>query len=230
MSSSSSSTPYHQLHIIPPTSRTPLGFFRYLLANILSALSRLQTSLSPSLTLSRIRSHPFRLKNDYPHLILYSFWLLSLFVMETPSFPSKLLIPLIYGTLVLIPVTSQFFFPATPILTWLITFYSCRYIPPSYRPSIHVALLPTLESTLYGANISDILTRFTHPALDVLAWLPYGVFHFVVPFVIAAVTFVFGPRGSINFWGKAFGWMNLTGVLIQIMFPCASPCTSRLFS
>ncbi|EEB89410.1 hypothetical protein MPER_12493, partial [Moniliophthora perniciosa FA553] len=35
-------------------------------------------------------------------------------------------------------------------------------------------LLPTLEFVPYGANISDILTRYTHPILDILAWLPYG--------------------------------------------------------
>jgi hypothetical protein len=34
-----------------------------------------------------------------------------------------------------------------------------------------------LESILYGANISDLLTRATNPFLDVLAWLPYGVIH-----------------------------------------------------
>jgi hypothetical protein len=34
---------------------------------------------------------------------------------------------------------------------------------------------------LYGANISDLLTRATNPFLDVLAWLPYGVIHFVAP-------------------------------------------------
>lgn len=78
----------------------------------------------------------------------------------------------------------------------------------------------------YPQNISDILTRYTHPALDIIAWLPYGLLHFVIPFVIAAVAFVFGPRGSINFWAKAFGIMNLLGVITQILVPCTPPCAS----
>ncbi|KAJ9111073.1 hypothetical protein QFC19_001271 [Naganishia cerealis] len=78
-------------------------------------------------------------------------------------------------------------------------------------------------SVLYGANISDILTRYTHPVLDILAWLPYGVMHFVIPFVLAAVLWVFGPKGAVQYFGKAFGFMNLFGVLVQLFFPCAAP-------
>lgn len=95
----------------------------------------------------------------------------------------------------------------------------------SFRSKIHiwVSILPTLESVLYGANISDILTRYTNPLLDVIAWLPYGVLHFVLPFVTAIFLFVFGGPGAVKFFGKAFGYMNLTGVGIQIFFPCAPP-------
>jgi hypothetical protein len=116
------------------------------------------------------------------------------------------------------------FFPALPILTWVITFFSSRFIPVEYRPSISVSLLPTLESVLYGANISDILTRFTHPILDIPAWLSYGVVHFVGPFVVAAFLWLFAARNSLLFWCQAFGYFNLAGVIIQIIFPCAAPC------
>lgn len=111
-------------------------------------------------------------------------------------------------------------------------FFSNRYIPFSFRSKIHiwVSILPTLESVLYGANISDILTRYTNPFLDVVAWLPYGVLHFVLPFVTAIFLFVFGGPGAVKFFGKAFGYMNIAGVAVQILFPCAPPCKSSILN
>ena len=95
-----------------------------------------------------------------------------------------------------------------------------------------MTLLPTLEYVLYGGNISDILTRYTHPVLDVLAWLPYGVIHFVGPFLIAAALWLWrGDAGkdrneALRFWAQSFGYMNLAGVIFQNIFPCAPPCKS----
>jgi len=76
---------------------------------------------------------------------------------------------------------------------------------------------------LYGANISDILTRFTHPILDIIGWLSYGVIHYVGPFVIAAFIWIFRTKEVLHLWGRVFGYMNLTGVIIQLIFPCAAP-------
>ena len=227
MASSSSTLAPHQTTLIPITSRTPVGFITWLLVNILAALKRLDTSLNPSKTFAKLRRHRWSLRTDYPYLIMGSISLVMLYLMESPAFPYKLGIPIGYAIITTVPFLSQFFWPGTPVLCWVITFFSARYVPTAWRPEVHVALLPTLESVLYGANISDILTRYTHPVLDVLAWLPYGVIHFVIPFVVAAVAFVYGPRGSINYWGKVFGYMNLTGVIIQIVFPCSAPCESR---
>lgn len=138
----------------------------------------------------------------------------------------KVFLVAVYTLALLIPFTSQFFLPATPIFCWLILFYSSQFIPKSYRPHIWVSVLPTLESVLYGANISDLLTRWTNPFLDIMAWLPYGLAHFAIPFVVAAILFIFSPPGAVKFFGAAFGYMNLVGVMIQIAFPCAPPCKS----
>lgn len=138
----------------------------------------------------------------------------------------KLLILCAYTLALLIPFTCQFFLPALPIVSWLLLFYSSQFIPKAYRPHIWVSVLPTLESVLYGANISDILTRYTNPLLDVMAWLPYGVVHFAAPFLVAASLFIYAPPKAITFWAKAFGYLNLIGVMIQIIVPCAPPCTS----
>ncbi|KAH9946606.1 PAP2-domain-containing protein [Amylocystis lapponica] len=190
------------------------------LTAFLAAVGRLDKSLSPWDTLHRLRQHSFTLSDTVYlfHIVNAIFWLSIL-----PSLLLKLAIPIIYTIAVLIPFTSQFFVPATPVFAWLLTYFSSRFIPVSYRPTISVVLLPTLESVLYGANISDILTRFTHPALDIMAWLPYGVAHFVIPFVVAAFLWLFRPKEVLQLWARAFGYMNLIGVLIQILVPCAPP-------
>lgn len=146
-----------------------------------------------------------------------------MFIMGSPSFPLKLGIPALYALAILLPITSQFFLPAGPIFLWLLFFYSSGFLAPSTRPHIWVSVLPTLETIWYGANISDILTRAGHPVLDVLAWIPYGLVHFAAPFIVAACLFVFGPPGSVKFFGSAFGFMNVIGVIVQVCFPSAPP-------
>ena len=202
--------------------RSPSKAFIILVSTFFNAVSELETSLSPSLTLSRLRAHRFTLSDTVYvlHIIQATFWLV---IMQQPPFPIKLFIPILYGLALLIPLTSQFFLPAIPIFAWVLTYYTSRFIPAAYRPTISVSLLPTLESVLYGANISDILTRFTHPVLDIVAWLPYGVIHFVGPFVVAAALWLFAPKPALKYWASVFGYMNLAGVWCQILFPCSAP-------
>ena len=152
---------------------------RHFIAALHAAVARLDKSLSPRDTLQKLRQYEFTLSDTVYifHIINATFWLT---VMQTPAFPYKLLIPILYIIALVIPFTSQFFVPATPVFAWLLTYYSARFVPAALRPPISVVTLPTLESVLYGANISDILTRFTHPVLDIVAWLPYGVIHFTL--------------------------------------------------
>lgn len=136
----------------------------------------------------------------------------------------KLFLVSAYTLGLLVPFTGQFVLPASPIFAWVILFFSSKYIPRDYRPHIWVSVLPTLESVLYGANISDLLTRHTNSFFDVVAWIPYGVLHFAAPVIVAGFIFVFSPPGAVKFWAATFGYVNITGVLIQIVFPCAPPC------
>ncbi|KAG6334578.1 hypothetical protein ID866_4515 [Astraeus odoratus] len=198
------------------------GPFREFLSAFVAAVGRLDKSLSPADTVTRLRAHKF-VPSDaiyIVHLIFASFWLV---IMQVPSFPSKLLIPILFAIGLFVPFTSQFFFPAIPVFAWLLAFYTNRFIPTDYRPSVHVVLLPTLETVLYGANISDILTRFTHPILDVIAWVPYGVVHYTFPIILALLLWIYRPALAVKTWAKTLGYMNLTGVLIQIILPCAAP-------
>jgi inositol phosphorylceramide synthase catalytic subunit len=102
------------------------------------------------------------------------------------------------------------------------------FIPADWRPSISVRMLPAVESILYGANLSNILSKHTSPFLDVLAWLPYGIIHFGAPVVCSGVLFLFAPPGTLPVFARSFGYMSLTGVLIQLLFPCSPPCTSPI--
>lgn len=96
-------------------------------------------------------------------------------------------------------------------------------MPSQNRPPISVQILPALENILYGANLSNILSAHKNTALDILAWLPYGIMHFGAPVVCSALIFLFGPPGSAPVFARAFGYMNLAGVVIQLCFPCAPP-------
>jgi len=193
-----------------------------------AAVARMDKSLNPRDTIRRLQNHVFTLSDliYLIHIINSAFWLV---IMRVPGFPIKLIIPVLHIGLLLVPFTSQFFLPALPITTYLITFYSSQFIPNNRRPNIYVSLLPTLESVLFGANISDLLTRYTHPILDVIAWLPYGVGHFTVPFIVAIFLWLFRPRQALHLWGRAFGWMNFVGVVIQIIFPCSAPWYEVIF-
>ncbi|KAG8895685.1 Aureobasidin resistance protein Aur1 [Tulasnella sp. 403] len=194
---------------------------RLLALTVQNSLRSLNTSFDPYVTLAKFKAHKWTNGEIFlavSNALLAGFWLTIM-----PSNPIKLLIPIAYGIALLLPVTSQFILPASPVLAWLLTYFSSRALPASYRPPISVSVLPTLESVLYGANISDILTRFTHPVLDIIAWLPYGVIHFTFPFVVAIFLWLFRQKAALRYWAFAFGYMNLIGVICQILLPCAPP-------
>ena len=188
-----------------------------------AALQRLDLSRDPRKTLAKLSRQNLTVRSILPHAFFLLIALYCLYIMRVPLL-LKFFIPSAYILAILLPITSQLIWPATPVLAWVILFFTARFIPSNHRPTIHVALLPALESVLYGANISDLQTRYTNPIMDIVAWLPYGVAHFSVPVVVALVLWALGPKKAPQYWGKAFGWMNLVGVLTQILFPCAAPC------
>ncbi|KAI0694054.1 PAP2-domain-containing protein [Cytidiella melzeri] len=198
------------------------GLLRRVWTAFVAAVGRLDKSLSPSDTYKKFRKHNFTLSDSIYlfQIFLATFWLA---IMQVPGYPFKLLIPLLFTIALIIPFTSQFFVPASPIFSYLLAFYSNRFIPASFRPGVSVVVLPTLESVLYGANISSILTRFTHPILDIMAWIPYGVGHYIIPFVVAAFLWLFRPKEALHQWARIFGYVNMIGVLTQILLPTAPP-------
>lgn len=145
------------------------------------------------------------------------------FIIFPASFLIKIPILVAFSTCFLIPLTSQFFIHALPIFTWLALFFSASKIPHSWKPAISVKFLPAMETILYGDNLSNVLAETNNSFLDVLAWLPYGIIHFASPFIVALFIFLFAPPRALNSFGFAFGYMNLTGVFIQLLFPAAPP-------
>lgn len=99
----------------------------------------------------------------------------------------------------------------------------CSFIPTDYRPHIWVKILPALENVLYGANLSNILSAHTNPVLDILAWIPYGLGHFGLPAICSALLFLFAAPGTTPAFARAFGYMCVIGVAIQLIMPCTPP-------
>jgi membrane-associated phospholipid phosphatase len=90
-------------------------------------------------------------------------------------------------------------------------------------------VLPALENIFYGANLSNILSAHQHVVLDVLAWIPYGLLHFGGPVVWAGIMFLFGPPGTVPVYARTFGYLNIVGVMIQLLFPCSPPWYENMY-
>ncbi|KAI8603792.1 hypothetical protein EDD21DRAFT_368077 [Dissophora ornata] len=152
-------------------------------------------------------------------LILFTF---CYCVMDKPVW-LKLPIALIAVALLVPKQTRPFMMPFLAIAGWLILFYTCRFIPAEWRPHIYTSVLPALDNIIYGDNLSDLLASSTAPWKDLLAWLPYGIFHFVMPIVVAVLIALFAPPGTLPVFARTFGYMNVAGVMTQLLFPCAPP-------
>ncbi|KAG8623343.1 hypothetical protein KVT40_008319 [Elsinoe batatas] len=193
-----------------------------------SSITSLQTSFNPANTLKSLRTHQWSYY-DAQYLLIAVIGIFSLCIIQSPGPFVKTMIATALMTSLILPITRQFFLPFLPIATWLIFWFSNQFISGEYRPPIWVRVLPALENILYGANLSNILSAHKATVLDILAWLPYGMTHFGAPFVCSALIFFFGPPGSTPVFARAFGYMNLIGVLIQFFFPCAPPWYENLY-
>ncbi|KAG0325639.1 Aureobasidin resistance protein Aur1 [Dissophora globulifera] len=193
------------------------------LATFSSGCHKLKTGTKAFIvsTIRPLRKHRYTLY-DLQYVFLLALFSFCYYVMDKPVWFK---LPITLGALaLLIPrKTRQFMLPLSAIAAWLILFYCCRYIPAEWRPHIFTSVLPALENILYGGNISELLAQTTTPLKDLLAWMPYGVIHFALPFITAGLVFYFGQPGTLPVFARTFGYMNLAGVLTQLLFPCAPP-------
>ncbi|KAK5959661.1 inositol phosphorylceramide synthase PWA37_003024 [Arxiozyma heterogenica] len=193
-----------------------------------SDVSELETSLNIKKSIQSIKNYRWTWKSICHYGFMASI-LLFTFITNPLPWIIKCSIYSFLILLFLIPLTSQFFFNALPIFTWLSLYFTSSYFSPDKRPPITVKVLPAIETILYGDNLSDILATSTNSFLDILAWIPYGLFHFGAPFVVAAILFIFGPPTILQGYAFAFGYMNLFGVIIQNFFPAAPPWYKILY-
>lgn len=193
-----------------------------------SSIANLNTSFNPADTIRALRSHRWTYY-DAQYLFLAMLGIFSLCIIKTPGPLTKTVVAGLLMTSLVIPITRQFFLPFLPIAGWLIFFYACQFVPSDWRPQVWVRVLPALENILYGANLSNILSAHKNTVLNVLAWLPYGITHFGAPFVCSGFMFIFGPPDTVPVFARAFGYMNITGVLIQLFFPCSAPWYENMY-
>ncbi|KAI2777644.1 PAP2-domain-containing protein [Daldinia loculata] len=196
-------------------------------SNPTRSISALQTSFKITDTFELLRTRKWSVF-DVQYLGLAGFTIFSLWIID-PSAPIiKTLAALGYLSLLFMPVTRQFFLPSWPIWTYLLYFFSSRFIPYDIRPDILVKVLPALEDILYGVSFSNVLSAWTHPVLDLFAWIPYGLGHFGLPAICSVIMFIFAAPGTLPMFAKSFGWMSVLGVSIQLFFPCTPPWYERL--
>ncbi|CAO3564905.1 unnamed protein product [Mortierella alpina] len=193
--------------ITPPNLR-----YRRLLAAVRMA--------SPSVTAST-QQHRYTLY-DLQYIFLFAIFVFCYTLITTSAW-----IKIALSVFMIAPLFSQhtraFMLPFLTIVAWLALFCACRFVPAGWRPHIFTSVLPTLDNILYGGNLSNLLANSTSPWKDLLAWLPYGVFHFAMPVIVVILIAAFAPRGTLPVFARTFGYMNIAGVITQLVFPCAPP-------
>ncbi|RLV95141.1 Inositol phosphorylceramide synthase [Spathaspora sp. JA1] len=193
-----------------------------------STLSDLNTDSSISTSIRKLKRYRWS-RGEILHYGLLTSVFLFVFIILPVSFLIKLPIILAFITCLLVPITSQFFLPALPVFAWLALYFTCSKIPNTWKPAISVQVLPAMETILYGDDLSNVLAAINTRLFDIIAWLPYGILHFSLPFVVAGLIFLFGPPTALRSFGFAFGYMNLFGVIIQIVFPAAAPWYKNIY-
>lgn len=185
-------------------------------------LPKLTLALNPLVTV-RYLINTFTPITVFQTCIFVAAIIFSLAIVPIPAW-AEVLIVFGFIFVLLIPITSQFFRYALPVLGWVFLFFSSQYIPLSLRRPITVTVLPAVETIFFGDNLSRILASYTCTFLDIFAWLPYGLIHFSLPFIVAALIWLFGPPTSLRCFAWSFGCMNFLGVVIQdLLFPAAAP-------
>ncbi|KAI8989285.1 hypothetical protein BDB01DRAFT_739594 [Pilobolus umbonatus] len=162
--------------------------------------------------------------NRLQYIIFAAMILFDIAYIQHPPLWCRILLLLLLTISFFVPYIRQFTTSAIVIFTWLITFYAIQYFPNNIKPQhISVNILPTLERIIYGANLAEIISVHTHPILDIFSWIPYGIIHFTYPFILSIILFIYSPPGTLSIFAKAFGYMNLFGVLTQLLFPNSPP-------
>ncbi|PBP15540.1 PAP2-domain-containing protein, partial [Diplocarpon rosae] len=102
----------------------------------------------------------------------------------------------------LMPATRQFFLPVLPVLTWLLFFFNARQ-----HEQVQTQWVRDLRSDLKQVYSSRVQT----------------------PYLGKALMFLFSAPGTLPVFAQTFGYMNIAGVAIQLMFPCSPPWYENMY-
>ncbi|KAI8900272.1 hypothetical protein BC833DRAFT_582508 [Globomyces pollinis-pini] len=71
--------------------------------------------------------------------------------------------------------------------------------------------------------LGELVTVDPIPVLDALLFLPYGVLYYLSPVLFVIFCHLYRTTDLIRPYCHALGWMNVAGVVTQILIPCAAP-------
>lgn len=125
-----------------------------------------------------------------------------------------------------IPV-GQFLLALLPYISYLLIFKfyiplrHATHLDHSSPPSYYI--LPNIERHLFFVQPHKVLSKLANPVFDILAAIPYLI-HFPLPFLFG-IYLAFHPKkkGALFSYMWCAGWVNLLSVIIQFLFPTASP-------
>lgn len=122
---------------------------------------------------------------------------------------------------------GRFLLAGLPFITYLLIFKfyiplrHATHLDHSSPPNIYV--LPNIEDHLFFCQPHKLLSKLANPVFDVLAAIPYLV-HFPLPFLFGAYLILHPKKKEALFpYMWCAGWVNFLSVIIQFVFPTASP-------
>ncbi|KAG4104176.1 PAP2-domain-containing protein [Neocallimastix lanati (nom. inval.)] len=164
------------------------------------------------------------IKTKYPNIksiaIINIIGVILYFII--PSFLAKAII-----TILLIAVNYCFkeirgiAITFTPVVIWVLLFSTAKDIPMDWKRPIDVDTLINLEKKF--GSVSFKFYKNENVFFDLLAWLPYGIFHYLMPFIVGIYLIFFYKPGYTSAYVFFFGIMNVAGVLTQLAWPTSPP-------
>ncbi|KAL7748898.1 hypothetical protein RI367_005811 [Sorochytrium milnesiophthora] len=83
-----------------------------------------------------------------------------------------------------------------PLVVYLALFCAPQWIPKSWLPTPSTQVLPAIDSFLFGRPLNEFFDNAENQSTtkDLVAWVLYGVWHYVSPLMAAIVLVVWGWR------------------------------------
>jgi len=162
------------------------------------------------------------IKEKYPNFIniilLNIFGVLFYFII--PTFLAKMIyVIILIGANLCFKETRGLVISCLPIIIWCLLFTMAKDIPLNWRRNIDVDTLYNLEK--YFGSISFKFYKDPNVFLDLLAWIPYGIIHYLMPFFVGFYLVFYHKPGYTSAYLFFFGIMNSLGVLTQLIWPTA---------